>query len=249
MFENFFLNLGGDATIRAQGRASGDELMKYLRKVVAARKPVVATATAMPENVMDRFIFLQTKYPQILDDERIAANVCGIIAGAVVTVEKVVANVMDVLLDPKWDDSVWAGAVTAAANDDSDALWLYYHEALRFRPQGAAIARVVTQDVTVNGVLIPAKTLVLNAHTSAMKDPAAFPTPEQIILEPGLRDREKYMHFGWHRYQCLGKYMAPVEITEMMRALLRLPRLRRGTDSKLIYKGQYPENFVLEFDV
>lgn len=248
MFRNFFLNLGGDPAVRSSGRQAAKELMAYLEKLIAWRKPSLAGATAMPEDVLGRFIVMASRYPQVFpNDQRIAANIAGIIAGAVVTIEKVIANVMDVLLDGAWDASVWSGAVAAAQRDDTAALWAYAQEALRFRPQGIAIPRVVTQPTTLGGIQIPAKQLVLAAHPSAMFDPNVFPKPDEFRVDARSRPPEKYMHFGYRRYECLGKFMAPVEITEALRGMLRLRNLHKPAGSTLIYKDPYPDTFVLAY--
>jgi len=54
-----------------------------------------------------------------------------------------------------------------------------------------------------------------------MKD---VPDPDAFILD---RPREHYLHYGWNRHSCLGRYVSPVIIAESVVALFGLLNLRR----------------------
>lgn len=258
MFWNFFLALGmsGDAreTIRDTGRAAGAELMSYLTTLIEARRPELAqyTSADWPEDldVLGRFIVLADEEPEVFsDDQRIAANLAGIVIGAVVTIEKSIANIVDVLLDEdRWGTDLPFGIAVDAAQADDMALMNHVGmEALRFRTQGIAIPRVATEATVVGGVTIQQGQLLLASHASAMMDDGLFPEAASFSADPSVRPADGYMHFGYARYECLGKELAQVEIAEALRALSLVPGLHKPAGSALTYAtdNPYPESFVL----
>lgn len=237
MFRNFFLNLSAEPSVQAKGRQAVEELARWIDAVVARRPP----GETMPADVLGRFVHLQKEHPDVLEG-RITPNLVGIIAGAATgTVAKSIANVVDVLTSPAHADAL-ALARRAADADDTMALWKIAREALRFRPQGIAIARVCTRPTSIRGVTIPAGALVLAGTASAMMDPAAFPDPGTFRTD---RPEGRYLHMGSGRYECLGKHLAPVAIAEALRALLRAGISRR-VDDTLVYGDVYPATFLLD---
>lgn len=254
MFRNFFLNLGGrDQAVTATGRDAGTKLLAHVKATIAARKARLGSTTEPQRDILGQFLVMQRdpQNAQVLSDDRIAKNMIGIIAGAGAgTVAKAIANIVDVLTDPKWGtnaQSPWQRTVRAARNDDTQELWKLAREALRFNPQGVAIARVCMRPTTIDGVTIPAGQVVLASTLSAMHDPSEFRNPDRFSTDEDDRKEESYLHMGARRYECLGKHLAPVEISEAVRALALLPNLRRG-DGKLEYDQVYPSSFVLDHD-
>ena len=185
-------------------------------------------------------------------DRRLTANIIGAVAGAGVTVEEVIANVFDVLTDPA-NASVLAYARKAAASPDYfPKLHTVFKECMRFRPQAEVVVRMLTSELTLPSigtetVTLKAGTMVLLAITSAMRDatvqpdgtlienPDSIVTYEEIQAKPGLRKPEHYLDMGWGRHECLGKYIAPVEVVEAMRVLLNLGDLERVDPEGLLH--------------
>ena len=196
-------------------------------------------------------------------DRRLTANIIGAVAGAGVTVEEVIANVFDVLTDPA-NASVLAYARTAAASPDYfPKLHTVYKECMRFRPQAEVVVRMLTSEITLPSVgtetvTLKAGTMVLLAITSAMRDATAIEnadsmvTYEDVVAKPGLRKPSHYLDMGWGRHECLGKYIAPVEVVEAMRVLLNLGDLERvdpagllNSDDKAKGDGPYAQSLRL----
>jgi cytochrome P450 len=95
-------------------------------------------------------------------------------------------------------------------------------ELLRFTsPVNYATDRFTTDDVPVGDVVIPAGQWVLNAITSANRDPAQFPGPDRLDLR---RDTSGHVAFGYGAHYCLG---APEELrwrrVSLMNGLESLP--------------------------
>jgi cytochrome P450 len=212
------------------------------------------------------------------EDVRIVANMCGMIAGAIVTVEEALTNVMFVLTEPankKWLDL----AADAAKKDDYfPTLFAIYQEALRLKPQAELVPRTVGSNpapslevlgeldgsgaaVSSNVQIMPG-TLLLAATSSAARDNSTlsgFTNPEEFDIDPKNRPKEIYLQFGWGRHECLGKHLAPLQIVEGMRAMLLLGTLSRangdgiqfGTNEKVKDRpgdSPYPESFKLKIN-
>lgn len=259
-FENFFLNLNPNPAVQAAGTQSSQTLLAYLTSVIDAR--IKNAPPTSSKDLVGRFIQLQSKYPDVFTltspvagtsgprYSGIAAHIFGIIIGAVVGVEKAAANIIDVLLDEEIASSDGFKDAVAAAKDDKDTkgskLWQYGLEALRFKPQGFAVVRVSVKPITLAGTAIPVKSVVIASHASAMMTDRVFPKPNTFNPD---RPESKYLHFGGSHFECLGKDLARIELTEILRGVLRLDNLRRESGSKLDYQDKpFPQTFVLYYD-
>jgi cytochrome P450 len=91
-------------------------------------------------------------------------------------------------------------------------------ELLRFTsPVNYATDRFTTDDVPVGDVVIPAGQWVLNAITSANRDPAQFPDPDRLDLG---RDASGHVAFGYGAHYCLGAPLARMEAGAAIGGLL-----------------------------
>src|SRR5215469_5026717 len=97
-------------------------------------------------------------------------------------------------------------------------------ELLRFTsPVKHATDRFSTEEVPVRDAVIPAGEWVLNAITSANRDPAQFPGPDRLDLG---RDTTGHVAFGYGIHYCLGAPLARMEAEVALGALLaRFPEL------------------------
>ncbi len=97
-------------------------------------------------------------------------------------------------------------------------------ELLRFTsPVNYATDRFTTEEVLLGGEVIPAGQWVLNAITSANRDPAQFPDPDRLDL---ARDTSGHVAFGYGIHFCLGAPLARMETEVALGALLaRFPEI------------------------
>jgi cytochrome P450 len=95
-------------------------------------------------------------------------------------------------------------------------------EMLRYFTPGTAVARTVTAPVELGGVSLRPGDRVLLALGSANNDPDMFPGPDQIRLD---RDNNsKHLAFGSGIHRCLGAFLAPAEMSVLLREVLcRMP--------------------------
>jgi cytochrome P450 len=112
----------------------------------------------------------------------------------------------------------------AALRDDPDAEASAVEELLRFLSVvHTGAPRIVTTDVEIAGVTIPAGDLVLCSLPAGNRDPAVIEDPDRLDLRRGAPG---HLAFGHGLHHCLGAPLARAELQIALPALLRrLPRL------------------------
>jgi cytochrome P450 len=108
--------------------------------------------------------------------------------------------------------------------EDPSLLPAAVEELLRFtNPVNHATDRFTSEDVPIGDVVIPAGEWVIIATSSANRDPAQFPGPDQLDL---ARDTSGHVAFGYGIHYCLGAPLARMEAEVALGAVLaRCPRL------------------------
>lgn len=97
-------------------------------------------------------------------------------------------------------------------------------EGLRWEPPLTGIARSCTRDVVIDGVDVPAGTVVAVCMGSANRDPKRWSDPDRFDVR---REGKQHMTFAFGPHTCLGMHLARMETTVALNALLdRLPELR-----------------------
>jgi cytochrome P450 len=81
-------------------------------------------------------------------------------------------------------------------------------EILRFEPPGPSVARYVTQDVEIQGQVVPAGSAVLFLLASANRDATRYPDGERFDIH---REGPPHITFGRGVHSCLGAALARVE--------------------------------------
>jgi cytochrome P450 len=204
-----------------------------------------------------------------LSDSMIRSNVFGAAVGAVVNPQEATARIADSLLRLKdgeyeaLEGSSYEDATRLANLNQGDpgyaesleTLRKYALEALRLKPQGEILLRLCTKDNTeLDGVLLRKGTFVFVGYAGAMRDPSVVANPlafnarrdERLAgyLSGKERAREApqsllYLHHGYGRHKCLGRYASELTMREGLRALLRLGRLERRSqlemDDQMLY--------------
>jgi cytochrome P450 len=90
-------------------------------------------------------------------------------------------------------------------------------EVTRLYPRPGIISKVATQDVEVEGTVIPEGSAVHVAVWSANRDPVRFDSPENFELG---RERNQPLTFSTGVHGCLGQSLAKVEMEEVVRYLI-----------------------------
>ncbi|MBI1211967.1 MAG: cytochrome P450 [Alphaproteobacteria bacterium] len=105
-------------------------------------------------------------------------------------------------------------------------------EGLRFEPVVTGIPRVAVKDFEVDGVLIPAGTVVSLSFLSALRDEEVFADPDRFDIF--RKDHPRWhMIFGAGAHRCVGEALARAEMEETLATIARL-----APNTKLV--GNFP---------
>lgn len=88
-------------------------------------------------------------------------------------------------------------------------------EAVRFEPITPFTARLLTEDVTYDGVDFPAGTVVSVCAFTANRDPEAFADPDDFDITAD-RDKARSLTFGAGIHFCVGRNLARAEMAEAL---------------------------------
>jgi cytochrome P450 len=217
VFLQIFVNIVAATEPRQLAERATRELMRRIDVLIYEARRL--GLPQRPENLLQALLKVPPgEIEQAEFDRHVRLILAELMGGAVETVNTALANVVDFLLDHP-------DQLTAAARDDDTALDNRIREILRLSPVNALGFRTAQNDATLGGRPIRNGTLVTVVPAAAMRDPRAFPDPEQIKLD---RANPHYLHFGGAIHPCLGRVIAEPQLRVMVRTLARLPRLRRA---------------------
>lgn len=94
-------------------------------------------------------------------------------------------------------------------------------EGLRFEPVVSGIPRVTTQDMEIEGYLIPAGAVLAVSILSVLRDPAVYAEPETFNIHR-IDQQRWHLAFGAGAHRCAGEALARVELEETLAAIARL---------------------------
>jgi cytochrome P450 len=115
-------------------------------------------------------------------------------------------------------------ALLDAVREDRDLLRRAIDEVVRWEPTDPIFRRLVTTDVTLCGVEVPAGAVMEMNLGAANHDPARWDDPERFDPHRALRPN---LGFAGGPHVCLGMHVARAEMWVAMNAVLdRLPNLR-----------------------
>jgi cytochrome P450 len=238
-------------------------LARQLKAQFAAEKQEAGqTSRNAPPTLLGRLLQRhESPGPTWFNEDWIRRYLTGLVATGGATIVRATAQAVDQFLarPDAWqrarelsaaldraEQSGSAGDVEAAR--DGLRQWIY--EALRFRPMLPLLVRDCPRDTIVaNGTkrarLVPAGTSVIAPPLAAMFDADAFPDPYAFRERP----IESYFHFGFGPRRCFGKYIADIVMLEVVRALTRLPDMKRaaGSAGQVTYDGPAPCSLVVTF--
>lgn len=245
---DMFKNLANDPAVHEASVQAGKEMLAYLADLLEEKRAALAKPTpSSPEDTFSRL--LRTELPVELgfDDQRLLANIAGLLIGAGETTSQAIVQVLEQILRRP---AVLAEAVAAATAPDLDAFDRYVWEALRFNPINPLLFRHCESDYvlaagTDRETRIAAGTLVFACSASAVFDGNVLPDATEFRI-----DRPDYtsLHFGYGHHTCLGRYVAAVMIPEVVRRVLLRPgiRLLPPPDGAIDFQGgPFPERFVV----
>jgi len=97
------------------------------------------------------------------------------------------------------------------------------------------MGRLATEDVTVDGVTIPAGSRVLMNFPAANRDPAQFPDPDTVVID---RAHNRHVAFGIGIHRCAGSNLARMEMQVALSVFLeRLPEFHLDVTGPVTWCG------------
>ncbi len=245
MFQYLFTDQDNDPTVDTAARGAAVKARAWLDRVVAERK----RQDSQPDDVLGRCLALQKAGVPGMDDVGIRNNLLGLVIGAIPTTSKCCAQALDELLKRP----AKLGEAQEAAQSDNDALLgRYVFEALRFNPNNPGVFRIAAEEYTVakdklHATTIPRGATVIAATQSAMFDERIVHNPNEFRTD---RPEYAYMHFGYGLHTCFGQYLNRVQISGILKPLLKRKGLRRaeGNAGQLQYDGSFPCSLGVTFD-
>jgi cytochrome P450 len=97
------------------------------------------------------------------------------------------------------------------------------------------MGRLATEDVTVNGVTIPAGSRVLMNFPAANRDPGVFPDPDTVVID---RAHNRHVAFGIGIHRCAGSNLARMEMQVALSVFLeRIPEFHLDDTGPVTWAG------------
>lgn len=226
----FLGNLARDPEIDARGRAATAELWSYLTPIIAERRrePKDDLISALVTAEIDGESF---------DDVEVCTHITQLLNAGSETTGKALASLFTHLLERR--------ELFEAVRDDRSLVVPAISETLRFSPPSQMNGRQPTEDVEIEGVPIPAGSLVMLLIASANRDERRFTDAE--TFDPSRTDLEhskaftaagEHFAFGSGRHFCLGAMLAKAELEHGASVLLdRFPNMDFAGGVRPVWSG------------
>jgi cytochrome P450 len=185
------------------------QLFDYYRAHVAERhkRPT--------DDLTSALIAVELEGQRMTDDEVIAFLFLMVVAGNETTTKLLGNCLFHLTAHPRWRERVLAGERGADA-------WI--EETLRYDTSTQLVARLLTEDVTIDGVTAPAGGRLLFALGSANRDDAVFPDPDTFDLDRPREQHAQILSFGGGRHFCLGSNLAKLEAKVVLEEVVKRVR-------------------------
>ncbi|MFF1832895.1 cytochrome P450 [Streptomyces sp. NPDC058231] len=187
-----------------QVAAARDELDDHLRRLVESR------VGDPGDDLVSRLVVDQVRTGNLTVGELVPMCRLLLVAGHGTTTSQAGLSMLSLVTDE---------GLAAALRADEGLLPDAVEELLRFHSiVQNGLARAAVEDVQLGDVLIRAGEGVVLSLSAGNRDESLFASPD--TLDPH-RDARRHLAFGHGIHQCLGQWLAKVEIEEMLAAVMR----------------------------
>ena len=185
------------------------ELTDYLKKMIEHYRKEPG------DNLISRLVQAHDIEPPLSDDE-IVATCALLVFGGHETTTNLIANGTRALLNhPEQLEKL---------RNDPSLIQSAVEELLRFDGPSKMEARVLAEDVELRGKTLRKGDSVYLAQGAANRDPDVFADPDELDI---TRTPNRHVAFGFGLHHCLGNFLARLEATIAIEAIVqRLPGLR-----------------------
>lgn len=202
---------GGGRAMTEEARANLAALTAYLRQTFDAKR------TQPTDDMITQLVHAEEDGDSLDEEELLAMVFILLLAGHVTTVNLIASGTLALLTHPEQ---------LARLKADPTLVKNTVEEVLRYwGPLETALPRVATEDVAIDGVIIPRGETMLAGLAAANHDPSRFPNPEAFAIDRAEADR--HLAFGKGIHVCLGAPLARLEGQVVFSTLFqRFPDLR-----------------------
>jgi cytochrome P450 len=240
-FFEFFQNLDNDPQARAKAVEAGAAMAAEARASIAHRRAHGLHGQA--DTVLARLVAQHGEGHKLgLDEGGMVRTLMGLVTGMVETTSQAAAQALLVLYA---NPQAMAGAIAAAKADDDDLVWAHIAEALRFQPVNPLVIRILAADYCLaagepRATVLPKGAIVFACTWSAMFDDRVVPDPQSFRVD---RPAYHYLHFATGEHACFGRYISQVQITQIVKPILRLRSLALAGPPT--YAGPFPDRLEI----
>lgn len=218
-----FLTVTGQAAEGFEQRLeAGMWLRGYLRELIGKRR------VEPRDDLISGLIAAEEAGDQLTEDEIVATCNLLLVAGHETTVNLIANAILAMLRHPSQWDALAADPRRASAVAE---------ETLRYDPPVQLVGRIAAEEMTVNGVTVPAGESMLLLLAAAHRDPAAFARPDEFDPD---RPHLRHLGFGKGPHFCLGAPLARLEAAVALSAVTA-----RFPDGRLAAEPVYKPNLTL----
>lgn len=250
----------GGSPFKEAASAVGLRYQSYINDTIQYRWAAIAAGQDMPDDVLTRLIKRAIADPAgNLDEVAIRRNLGGLSIGSTIAPSNNIIFALDTIIGLKESDpGTFATIVRAATDNDTALLEHCVLEACRLgNPVPPTLFRIAREDYLVaagtpRAKTIPAGTIVVLVPTAAVMDGETVDDPTRFRID---RPEWNYLLFGDGMHQCSGRAIGTVMLTEAVRAVLKLPNVRRamGAAGQIQFgtglPGMgYPAHLIFDFD-
>jgi cytochrome P450 len=239
-FFEFFQNIDNNPDVRQAAVAAGAEMSKQAHQLIDDHRRHPGHGS---DTVLSRLLAQHAEGKGLgFDNDGMVRTLMGLVIGMVETTSQAAVQALMVLAG---DPPALAGAASAAAADDDDLLWAHIREALRYRPVNPLVIRALAADYRLAAgeareTLLPKGTVVFACTWSAMFDEAVLDNPMEF--QSG-RPAYHYLHFATGEHACFGRYISQVQITQILKPILKLKGLALAGPP--VYAGPFPDKLEI----
>ncbi|WP_369173848.1 cytochrome P450 [Streptomyces sp. R28] len=199
-------------------RYSGDQTRAAYAEFAEYMSARIAATRAQPgEDLISMVIRESEGEGQGLTDDELLGTAMGLLVAGHETTANMIGKMVAMLLADRtrWERLLAEPTLVRTAVD----------EALRFDANlGFGIRRYLTEDVEVDGELLPSGTTVVCSMPAANRDERVFGDAHDMVLS---RSPNPHLTFGAGPHSCLGQSLARTELQVTLEVLLRkLPTLQ-----------------------
>jgi cytochrome P450 len=250
----------GNTPFKEEASAVGLRYQSYINDTIRQRWAAVAAGQDVPDDVLTRMITRAITDPAgSLDEAAIRRNLGGLSIGSTIAPSNNIIFALDTIIGLKDSDpGTFATILRAITDNDGQLLERCVLEACRIgNPVPPTLFRIAKQDYVVAAGTPRAKTIavgttVVLVPTAAVMDAETIDDPARFRID---RPDWNYLIFGDGMHQCSGRAIGTIMLTEAVRAVLKLPNVRRaaGAASHVQFGSGlpgmgYPAHLMFDFD-